>query len=49
MTLLNGYTVQKLAILLISYVVNKKNITELCESYLYDTCISASDTLYESF
>lgn len=38
-----------LAILSVSYVVNKKNITELCESYLYDTCISASDTLYESF
>lgn len=38
-----------LAILVVSYVVNKKNITELCESYLYDTCISASDTLYESF
>lgn len=38
-----------LAILALSYVVNKKNITELCESYLYDTCISASDTLYESF
>lgn len=38
-----------LAILAVSYVVNKKNITELCESYLYDTCISASDTLYESF
>ena len=37
------------AILSVSYVVNKKNITELCESYLYDTCISASDTLYESF
>ena len=38
-----------LAILTVSYIVNKKNITELCESYLYDTCISASDTLYESF
>ena len=37
------------ALLLVSYVVNKKNIVELCESYLYDTCISASDTLYESF
>ena len=37
------------AILSVSYVVNTKNITELCESYLYDTCISASDTLYESF
>ena len=29
-----------LAILAVSYVVNKKNITELCESYLYDTCIT---------
>ncbi len=37
------------AILVVSYVVNKKNIVDLCESYLYDTCISASDTLYESF
>ena len=37
------------AILFVSYIVNKKNITSLCESYLYDTCISASDTLYESF
>lgn len=37
------------ALLSVSYVVNKKNIVELCESYLYDTCISASDTLYESF
>ena len=37
------------ALLLVSYVVNRKNIVELCESYLYDTCISASDTLYESF
>lgn len=36
-------------ILFVSYAVNKKNIVELCESYLYDTCISASDTLYESF
>lgn len=37
------------AILAVSYIVNKKNIVDLCESYLYDTCISASDTLYESF
>lgn len=37
------------AILAVSYIVNKKNIINLCESYLYDTCISASDTLYESF
>ena len=36
-------------ILTVSYMVNKKNITELCESYLYDTCVSASDTLYECF
>lgn len=37
------------AILTVSYSVNKDNIISLCESYLYDTCISASDTLYESF
>ena len=37
------------AILFVTYVINKKNIVDLCESYLYDTCISASDTLYESF
>lgn len=36
-------------ILIVSSVVNAKNISALCESYLYDTCISASDTLYESF
>lgn len=36
-------------ILTVSYMVNKKNITELCESYLYDTCVHASDTLYECF
>lgn len=36
-------------ILTVSYLVNKKNITELCESYLYDTCVHASDTLYECF
>lgn len=36
-------------ILTVSYMVNKKNITELCESYLYDTCEHASDTLYECF
>lgn len=37
------------ALLGVSYQVNTKNISDLCESYLYDTCISASDTLYESF
>ena len=36
-------------ILTVSYMVNKKNITQLCESYLYDTCEHASDTLYECF
>ena len=37
------------AILTVSYFVNKKNITELSKDYMYDLCISASDTLYESF
>ena len=37
------------AMMLLAYRVNTRNITSLCESYLYDTCISASDTLYESF
>lgn len=37
------------AILTVAYFVNKKNITELCENYMYDMCTSASDTLYESF
>ena len=37
------------AILIVSYKINSRNIIALCESYLYDTCISASDTLYESF
>lgn len=36
-------------ILTVSYMVNKKNITDLCKSYLYDTCVHASDTLYECF
>ncbi len=36
-------------ILSAAYAVNRTNIIALCESYLYDTCISASDTLYESF
>lgn len=36
-------------ILIVSYAINRKNIVELCESYLYDSCISASSTLYESF
>lgn len=37
------------AILAVSYFINRKNIEELCRSYLYDTCVSASATLYESF
>lgn len=36
-------------ILAVSFIITRKNIVDLCESYLYDTCISASDTLYESF
>lgn len=36
-------------ILVVSYVINRKNIVELCKSYLYDTCVSTSATLYESF
>lgn len=38
-----------MGILVVCYVINRKNIVELCEHYLYDTCISASATLYESF
>lgn len=37
------------SVLMVAYFVNKKNITKLCMSYMYDNCISASDTLYESF
>ena len=29
--------------------VSEKNVVKICENYLYDVCISASDTLYESF
>lgn len=36
-------------ILLVVNIVNKKNIVKICEGYLYDTCITASDTLYQSF
>lgn len=36
-------------ILIASSVVSRRNVVELCENYLYDVCISASDTLYESF
>lgn len=38
-----------LGILSVTYAINRKNIVSICTSYLYDTCISASDTLYESF
>lgn len=38
-----------LGILTASYVITKNSIVELSESYLYDTCVSASNTLYESF
>ena len=30
-------------------VVTQKNVEQICENYLYDACISASNTLYESF
>lgn len=36
-------------ILVVSYFINRKNIVQLCKSYLYDVCVSASSTLYESF
>ena len=32
------------SILFVSYFVNKKNIVALCKSYMYDVCVSASDT-----
>lgn len=49
-TLMISACIELMAIvLIISYVVNKDNIVELCENYLYDTCVSASNTLYESF
>ena len=37
-----------IGILTVSYIINRKNIVELCKSYLYDVCTSASATLYES-
>lgn len=36
-------------ILIASRIVSERNVISLCENYLYDVCISASDTLYESF
>ena len=37
------------SILLAARIVTSKNVEQICESYLYDACISASNTLYESF
>ena len=37
------------AVLAVSLTVMKKNVVNMCENYLYDTCVSASNTLYESF
>lgn len=37
------------AILIFSSAVNKKNVVALSESYMYDTVVTASDILYESF
>lgn len=36
-------------ILFAARIVSEKNVVKICENYLYDVCISASDTLYESF
>ncbi|MGN0482988.1 MAG: methyl-accepting chemotaxis protein [Lachnospiraceae bacterium] len=36
-------------ILTVSYVINKQSITEICESYLYDSCVSLSNSLYGNF
>lgn len=37
------------AVLAVSLTVMKNNVVTICENYLYDTCVSASNTLYESF
>ena len=37
------------AILGAARIVTQKNVEQICENYLYDACISASNTLYESF
>lgn len=36
-------------IMVVSILVMKSNVETLSENYLYDTCVSASNTLYESF
>ena len=38
-----------IAILIVSYIVNSESVISLSESYMYDTAISASDILYQSF
>lgn len=38
-----------LGILYAARIVNEKNVVKICENYLYDVCVAASDTLYESF
>ena len=37
------------AVLAVSLTVMKNNVVTMCENYLYDTCVSASNTIYESF
>lgn len=37
------------SILLAARIVTSQNVEQICENYLYDACISASNTLYESF
>lgn len=38
-----------IGVLFAARMVSEKNVVKICENYLYDVCISASDTLYESF
>ena len=38
-----------IGVLFAARVVSERNVIKICENYLYDVCISASDTLYESF
>ena len=38
-----------IGVLFAARVVSERNVVKICENYLYDVCISASDTLYESF
>ena len=37
------------AVLAVSLTVMKNNVVTICDNYQYDTCVSDSNTLYESF